>query len=73
LGSVVVSNPWSIASDSVIVAYHLAIVVISAPGAGDICGKPVVWFDFELGEKNHLQGFVCDEHKVSNRVEKLSI
>ena len=27
----------------------------------------------ELGEKNHLSGFVCDEHKVSDRVEKLAV
>jgi hypothetical protein len=36
------------------------------------CGKAVVWFDYELGEKNHMSGFVCDDHKVSNRVEKLA-
>jgi hypothetical protein len=36
-------------------------------------GAPVIWFDFELGEKSHLQGFVCDEHKISDRVEKLSM
>ena len=26
-------------------------------------------FDYELGEKKHLSDFVCDEHKVSKRVE----
>jgi hypothetical protein len=36
------------------------------------CGKPVVWFDYEIGERNHISGFVCDEHKISNRVEKLA-
>jgi hypothetical protein len=29
-------------------------------------------FDFEIGEKGHMQGFVCDDHKVSERVEKLA-
>jgi hypothetical protein len=36
------------------------------------CGKAVVWFDYELGEKRHMQGFVCDAHKVSTRIEKLA-
>jgi hypothetical protein len=43
-----------------------------APGADGMCGKAVVWFDYELGEKNHMGGFVCDDHWVSNRVEKLA-
>jgi hypothetical protein len=30
-----------------------------------------MWFDYELGERNHMSGFVCDKHKVSERVEKL--
>jgi hypothetical protein len=37
------------------------------------CGAPAIWFDYEIGEKSHMQGFVCDEHKVSNRVEKLAM
>src|SRR5215212_1547552 len=51
-------------------AEHGIVCRSPAPGAGGICGKPVIWFDYELGEKNHMQGFVCDEHKVSNRIEK---
>lgn len=39
---------------------------------GKVCGKPVVWFDYELGERDFYEGFVCDRHKVSNRVEKLA-
>jgi hypothetical protein len=35
-------------------------------------GAPVIWFDYEIGEKNHMQGFVCDAHRVSDRVEKLA-
>ena len=35
------------------------------------CGKPPVWFDYDLGEVDHLSGFVCDEHTVSKRLEKL--
>jgi hypothetical protein len=36
-------------------------------------GAPVIWFDYELGEKEFYKGFVCDEHKGSNRVEKLPL
>ncbi len=36
------------------------------------CGKPAIWFDYELGEKEFYKGFVCDGHKISNRVEKLA-
>jgi hypothetical protein len=43
-----------------------------ALNADGVCGAPVVWFDYELGEKNFMHGFVCDEHRVSNRVEKLA-
>jgi hypothetical protein len=42
-----------------------------APGLY-ICGAPSIWFDYEIGERSHTQGFVCDEHKVSERVEKLA-
>lgn len=38
---------------------------------GAPCGTPPVWFDYQLGEVNHLSGFVCDDHRVSNRLEKL--
>jgi hypothetical protein len=30
-----------------------------------------VWFDYDLGEVNHLSGFVCDDHETSTRLEKL--
>ena len=40
---------------------------------GEKCGKAVVWFDYAIGEKSHMAGFVCDEHRVSNRVEKLAV
>jgi hypothetical protein len=36
------------------------------------CGKPAIWFDYPLGERECYKGFVCDAHKVSNRVEKLA-
>jgi hypothetical protein len=39
---------------------------------GHTCGAPVIWFDYELGEKEFYKGFVCDEHRVSDRVEKLA-
>ncbi len=35
-----------------------------------VAARLSVYFDDELGEKKHRQGFVCDEHKVSDRVEK---
>jgi hypothetical protein len=35
-------------------------------------GASVIWFDYELGEKEFYSGFVCDDHKVSTRVEKLA-
>jgi hypothetical protein len=31
-----------------------------------------IWFDDELGEKNFYAGIVCDEHMISDRVEKLA-
>ena len=46
-------------------------ITCAGGNTGD-CGLPVIWFDYELGEKNHRSGFVCDAHKVSNRVEKLA-
>jgi hypothetical protein len=36
------------------------------------CGSPAIWFDYGLGERKHMQGFVCDAHKVSTRIEKLA-
>lgn len=39
--------------------------------SGEECGAVPVWFDYQLGEIEHLRGFVCDAHKVSNRLEKL--
>jgi hypothetical protein len=43
-----------------------------SPVAGGKCGAPVIWFDYQLGEKEFYRGFVCDAHKVSDRVEKLA-
>ena len=43
-----------------------------SPVAGGKCGAPVIWFDYQLGEKEFYKGFVCDAHKVSKRVEKLA-
>jgi hypothetical protein len=40
--------------------------------AGAKCGAPVIWFDYELGEKEFYRGFVCDDHRVSKRIEKLA-
>jgi hypothetical protein len=40
--------------------------------ADGICGAPVIWFDYEPGEKEFYKGFVYDVHRVSNRVEKLA-
>jgi hypothetical protein len=39
---------------------------------GKTCGAPVIWFDYELGEKEFYKGLVCDVHKVSSRLEKLA-
>jgi hypothetical protein len=39
---------------------------------GKTCGAPVIWLDYELGEKELYKGFVCDAHRVSDRVEKLA-
>jgi hypothetical protein len=43
-----------------------------APGADGEYGKLVVWFDYQLGEKNHTSGLVCDARRGSDRDEKLS-
>ena len=40
---------------------------------GEKCGKPAIWFDYQLGEKEFYSGFVCDNHKISRRVEKLAV
>jgi hypothetical protein len=54
-------------------AAELGITCLSpALNAAGTCGKPVIWFDYELGEKDFYKGCVCDEHRVSNRVEKLA-
>lgn len=47
-------------------------IVCKGGNSGEPCGLPVIWFDYEIGEKNHMQGFVCDAHTVSSRVEKLA-
>jgi hypothetical protein len=46
--------------------------VAGGKGSPDPCGAPVIWFDYELGEKEFYRGFVCDEHKISTRIEKLA-
>jgi hypothetical protein len=33
----------------------------------------VIWFDYQLGEKEFYSGFVCDDHRISDRVEKLAV
>lgn len=38
---------------------------------GSPCGDAAVWFDYQLGEQEFYKGFVCDAHRISNRVEKL--
>jgi hypothetical protein len=43
-----------------------------SPVEGGTCGAPVIWFDYQLGEKEFYKGFVCDAHKVSHRIEKLA-
>jgi hypothetical protein len=48
-------------------------IVCTADRNGSPCNLPVIWFDYEIGEKRHMQGFVCDEHKISDRVEKLAV
>src|SRR6476620_11372935 len=52
-------------------AAELGIVCGAQVGEGK-CNAPVVWFDYALGERNHLSGFVCDEHRGSTRVERLA-
>jgi hypothetical protein len=44
---------------------------LSSVGTG-VCGKAVIWFDYQLGEKEFYKGFVCDAHRVSHRIEKLA-
>ena len=39
---------------------------------GEKYGKAVSWFDYALGERSHIRGFVSDEHRVSKRLEKLA-
>jgi hypothetical protein len=53
-------------------AEHGITCLSPAPGADGICGAAVVWFDYALGEKQHMSGFVCDKHRISDRVEKLA-
>jgi hypothetical protein len=40
---------------------------------GQACGRAVIWFDYELGEREFYKGFVCDDHRISTRVEKLAV
>jgi hypothetical protein len=47
-------------------------IVCTADRNGSPCNLPVIWFDYEIGEKSHMQGFVCDDHRISDRVEKLA-
>ena len=53
-------------------AEHGITCLSPAFNAAGVCAKAVIWFDYELGEKEFYKGFVCDEHRVSNRVEKLA-
>jgi hypothetical protein len=53
-------------------AIGIPVFNLSATGADGICGASVIWFDYELGEKEFYKCFVCDEHRVRNRVEKLA-
>ena len=48
-------------------------ITCSALVDGVKCGKAVMWFDYAIGERNHMSGLICDEHRVSNRVEKLAV
>jgi len=59
-----------IAYDLPMVACDRSIVAFSASGADGICGTPVVWFDYQIAEKNYMQGIVCDVGKVSKTDEK---
>jgi hypothetical protein len=54
-------------------AEHGITCLSPALNAAGECGAAVVWFDYALGEKNHMQGFVCDSHRVGDRVEKLAL
>jgi hypothetical protein len=50
---------------------HVYVMPKTAAELGVVCSKcggPAIWFDYELGERNHMSGFVCDAHKVSDRV-----
>jgi hypothetical protein len=47
-------------------------IVCKADRDGEPCNLPVIWFDYEPGEKEFYRGFVCDDHRVSDRVEKLA-
>jgi hypothetical protein len=53
-------------------AAELGITCMSEP-SGKAGGAAVVWFDYELGEREFYKGFVCDDHRISNRVEKLAV
>jgi hypothetical protein len=33
---------------------------------GTLCGKPVIWFDYQLGQRCLSRGFVCDDHSISH-------
>jgi hypothetical protein len=55
---------------------HVYVMPKTAAELGVVCSKcqgPAIWFDYEIGERSHMQGFVCDGHKVSSRVEKLAV
>jgi hypothetical protein len=48
-------------------------IVCRVESAGAICGQPVLWFDYEIGEKDYMRVSVCDAQKVSNRAERLAM
>jgi hypothetical protein len=47
-------------------------IVCFGGDTGTQCGKSVIWFDYEIGEWDHKSDFVCDEHKISTRLEKFA-
>jgi hypothetical protein len=38
----------------------------SAHSAAGICGESVIWFDYQLREKECYKGFIYEAHRVSN-------
>jgi hypothetical protein len=55
-------------SSSIVHSYE-AYYQSSTPNAD---GKLIEWFAYQSGKKEFYKGFICDAHRVSNRVEKLA-